>query len=83
MYVYIDIYVMSFTPNIFFCLIGQVANSNVRRNALLLLIDMFPLEDPNASKEENDILLDKQFVFLEKSLEILCSFLDSLSACIF
>ena len=63
---------MSCALNIFFFLIGQVANSNVRRNALLLLIDMFPLEDPNASKEENGILLDKQFVFLEKLLTDPC-----------
>ncbi|GLJ04628.1 hypothetical protein SUGI_0000030 [Cryptomeria japonica] len=46
----------------------QVANSNVRRNALLLLVDMFPLEDPNASKEEKEALLEKQFVLLEKLL---------------
>lgn len=46
----------------------QVANSNVRRNALLLLVDMFPLEDPAASKEEKESLLEKQFVLLEKLL---------------
>ena len=45
-----------------------MANSNVRRNALLLLLDMFPLEDPDASKEEKESLLEKQFVFLEKLL---------------
>ncbi|XP_061338918.1 uncharacterized protein LOC133285671 [Gastrolobium bilobum] len=46
----------------------QVANSNVRQNALHLLLDMFPLEDPDASKEEKDALLDKQFFLLERLL---------------
>ncbi|KAJ7120632.1 hypothetical protein O6H91_04G021800 [Diphasiastrum complanatum] len=46
----------------------QVANSNVRRNALLLLIDMFPLQDPEAPKEEKEALLEKQFTLLEKLL---------------
>ncbi|KAF9621200.1 hypothetical protein IFM89_016694 [Coptis chinensis] len=46
----------------------QVANSNVRKNALHLLLDMFPLEDPDATKEVKDALLDKQFFLLEKLL---------------
>ncbi|KAL2348315.1 hypothetical protein Fmac_002315 [Flemingia macrophylla] len=46
----------------------QAANSNVRQNALHLLLDMFPLEDPDATKEEKDTLLDKQFFILEKLL---------------
>lgn len=46
----------------------QVANSNVRQNALHLLLDLFPLEDPDASKEAKDILLEKQFFLLEKLL---------------
>ncbi|RZC30787.1 Condensin-2 complex subunit G2 isoform B [Glycine soja] len=46
----------------------QVANSNVRQNALHLLLDMFPLEDPDATKEEKDTLLDKQFFLLERLL---------------
>ncbi|KAL6013092.1 hypothetical protein ACLOJK_003582 [Asimina triloba] len=46
----------------------QVANSNVRKNALHLLLDMFPLEDPDATKEVKDILLEKQFFLLEKLL---------------
>ena len=29
---------------------------------------MFPLEDPDASKEEKESLLEKQFVLLEKLL---------------
>ncbi|RDX71533.1 Condensin-2 complex subunit G2, partial [Mucuna pruriens] len=46
----------------------QVANSNVRQNALHLLLDMFPLDDPDATKEEKDTLLDKQFFLLERLL---------------
>ncbi|XP_031385888.1 uncharacterized protein LOC116199603 isoform X2 [Punica granatum] len=46
----------------------QVANSNVRHNALHLLLDMFPLEDPDSTKEAKDSLLDKQFYLLEKLL---------------
>ncbi|KAK4772490.1 hypothetical protein SAY86_014265 [Trapa natans] len=50
----------------------QVANSNVRHNALHLLLDMFPLEDPEATKEFKDTLLDKQFYLLEKLLFDIC-----------
>ncbi|XP_065876662.1 uncharacterized protein [Euphorbia lathyris] len=46
----------------------QVANSSVRLNALHLLLDLFPLEDPDATKEVKDTLLDKQFFLLEKLL---------------
>ncbi|XP_058081302.1 uncharacterized protein LOC131229378 isoform X2 [Magnolia sinica] len=46
----------------------QAANANVRQNALHLLLDMFPLEDPDATKEVKDTLLDKQFFLLEKLL---------------
>ncbi|XP_010240826.1 PREDICTED: uncharacterized protein LOC104585590 [Nelumbo nucifera] len=46
----------------------QVANSNVRQNALHLFLDMFPLEDPDATKEVKDALLDKQFFLLERLL---------------
>ncbi|XP_037474041.1 uncharacterized protein LOC119350199 [Triticum dicoccoides] len=46
----------------------QVANSNVRRNALLLLLDLFPLEDPDVTKDVNDPLLEKQFFLLDKLL---------------
>ncbi|CAK9137904.1 unnamed protein product [Ilex paraguariensis] len=44
----------------------QVANSNVRQNALHLLLDLFPLEDPDATKEVKDILLEKQFFLVER-----------------
>ncbi|KAJ8765530.1 hypothetical protein K2173_014652 [Erythroxylum novogranatense] len=46
----------------------QVANSNVRLNALHLLLDLFPLEDPDATKEDKDIVLEKEFFLLEKLL---------------
>ncbi|EEF37095.1 conserved hypothetical protein [Ricinus communis] len=46
----------------------QVANSNVRLNALHLLLDLFPLEDPDVTKEVKDTLLDKQFFLLERLL---------------
>ncbi|KAK6237763.1 hypothetical protein QUC31_003232 [Theobroma cacao] len=46
----------------------QVANSNVRQNALHLLLDLFPFEDPDATKEVKDTLLDKQFFLLERLL---------------
>lgn len=46
----------------------QVANSNVRQNALHLLLDMFPLEDPDSKKEDKDTLLDKQFFLLGRLL---------------
>lgn len=46
----------------------QVANSNVRQNALHLLLDMFPLEDPDSTKEVKDTLLDKQFFLLQRLL---------------
>ncbi|POO00719.1 Condensin-2 complex subunit G [Trema orientale] len=46
----------------------QVANSNVRQNALHLLLDLFPCEDPDATKEVKDALLDKQFYLLERML---------------
>ncbi|KAL2906470.1 Condensin-2 complex subunit G2 [Bienertia sinuspersici] len=50
----------------------QVANSNVRQNALHLLLDMFPLEDPDSSKEAKDTLLEKQVFLLEKLLKDDC-----------
>ncbi|KAK9164333.1 hypothetical protein Syun_005235 [Stephania yunnanensis] len=50
----------------------QVANSNVRQNALHLLLDLFPLEDPVATKEDKDAMLDKQFFLLERLLQDEC-----------
>ncbi|KAG0447414.1 hypothetical protein HPP92_028352 [Vanilla planifolia] len=46
----------------------QVANSNVRHNALFLFLDLFPIEDPDVTKEEKDILLEKQYFLLQKLL---------------
>ncbi|KAM0032324.1 putative armadillo-like helical, condensin-2 complex subunit G2 [Helianthus debilis subsp. tardiflorus] len=46
----------------------QVANSDVRQNALHLLIDVFPLEDPDATREAKDTLLHRQFFLIEKLL---------------
>lgn len=46
----------------------QAANSNVRQNALHLFFDLFPLEDPDVTKEVKDTLFDKQFFLLEKLL---------------
>ena len=43
-------------------------NSNVRLNALHLLLDVFPLEDPDVTKDVNDPLLEKQFFLLDKLL---------------
>lgn len=53
-------------------LLMQVANSNVRQNALHLLLDLFPLENPDATKEAKDTLLEKQFFLLEKLLSDEC-----------
>ncbi|CBI33696.3 unnamed protein product, partial [Vitis vinifera] len=50
----------------------QVANSNVRLNSLHLLLDSFPLEDPDATKETKDTMLDKQFFLLERLLSDDC-----------
>ncbi|XP_077233804.1 ARM repeat superfamily protein [Tasmannia lanceolata] len=50
----------------------QVANSNVRQNALHLLLDMFPLEDPDATKDIKDALLNRQFFLLERLLADEC-----------
>ena len=43
----------------------QVANSAVRANAASLLIDAFPLQDPEANREVTDALMQKQIDILE------------------
>jgi len=48
--------------------VWQVANSNVRHNALHLLLDLFPLEDPDVTKDVNDPLIEKQFFLIDKLL---------------
>lgn len=50
----------------------QVANSNVRQNALHLFLDLFPLEDPDVTKEVKDALLDRQFFLLDRMLSDDC-----------
>ncbi|CAM8878639.1 unnamed protein product [Rhodiola kirilowii] len=50
----------------------QVANSNVRLNALHLFFDLFPLEDPDSTKDVKDMLLNKQFFLMEKLLKDDC-----------
>ncbi|XP_061177520.1 condensin-2 complex subunit G2-like isoform X5 [Saccostrea echinata] len=47
----------------------KVANPEVRGNAAWLLVDAFPLLDPDFNSEEKDILLQKQFDLLLMLLE--------------
>ncbi|WIA12344.1 hypothetical protein OEZ85_012395 [Tetradesmus obliquus] len=50
----------------------SAANAGVRRNALELLLDAFPLLDPEASTEEQDELLVRQFQALSDGLTDAC-----------
>ncbi|MCL7028370.1 hypothetical protein MKW94_017568 [Papaver nudicaule] len=50
----------------------QAANSNVRQNALHLLLDMFPFDDPDATREVLDSLHEKQYFLLETLLTDEC-----------
>lgn len=43
----------------------KAPNGVVRVNALELLIEAFPLQDPNSSREERDELIQKQFDILQ------------------
>lgn len=43
----------------------QVANPMVRSNAAGLLMDAFPLQNPDAGNEEIDLMLQKQFDIFE------------------
>ena len=47
------------------CFHAQVANASVRANAAALLMDAFPLQDPESSKEDSDALTQKQFDILQ------------------
>jgi condensin-2 complex subunit G2 len=47
-----------YEPILFRCL--SVANSIVRRNAVMILSDSFPLRNPESNRTENDRLLEKQ-----------------------
>jgi condensin-2 complex subunit G2 len=46
----------------------NVANPVVRRNAASLLMEAFPLQDPDARQLETDALLQKQFTALEVTI---------------
>ncbi|XP_070535793.1 condensin-2 complex subunit G2-like [Ptychodera flava] len=50
----------------------KVANGGVRANAASLLLDAFPLEDPNSGTAKNDELIQKQFDALQSLLEDPC-----------
>ena len=39
----------------------KVANPYVRANAAAVLFDAFPLQDPDALREETDLLMQRQF----------------------
>ncbi|XP_048579547.1 condensin-2 complex subunit G2 isoform X2 [Nematostella vectensis] len=47
----------------------KVANPLVRANAAAILVDAFPLQNPDANNEEIDALLQKQFDLLQELLE--------------
>jgi hypothetical protein len=50
----------------------DAANGAVRRNALRLLLDCFPLADPEASDEDGDALMRRQFAALSAALADEC-----------
>eukprot|EP00775_Hariotina_reticulata_P006481 gene6481-6708_t len=56
------------------------ANAGVRRNALQLLLDAFPLLDPEASTEEQDELLVRQFQCLSDALTDCCPLIRVVAA---
>ena len=45
----------------------QVANPDVRTNAATLLLEMFPLQDHNQNKQEQDEALQRQFTIMKVS----------------
>lgn len=51
----------------------KVANPMVRRNSAALVVDAFPLQDPDLSNEEIDALLQKQFDAIQSMLQDPCS----------
>jgi hypothetical protein len=50
----------------------DAANGAVRRNALRLLLDCFPLADPEAADEDGDALMRRQFAALSAALADEC-----------
>ncbi len=52
----------------------HVANAQVRRNAAALLVEAFPLQNPEASQREIDELLQAQFEKLQARLYLAALF---------
>ncbi|KAL6746182.1 condensin II non structural maintenance of chromosomes subunit-domain-containing protein [Haematococcus lacustris] len=50
----------------------EAANADVRRNALLLMLDAFPIRDAEAPPEEMDEIMTQQFQLLQQCLEDDC-----------
>ena len=46
---------------------AQVANADVRANAACLFLDTFPLQMTDSTREERDVMLQKQFDILKVS----------------
>ena len=46
----------------------RVASADVRANAVTLMLDAFPLYDPNYTKPEMDVELQRQFEFMKVRL---------------
>ena len=46
---------------------SQVANADVRANAACLFLDTFPLQVTDSTREERDVMLQKQFDILKVS----------------
>lgn len=49
------------------CLL-QVPNTDVRTNSASLLLDAFPLQNPDSTAEEVDLMLQKQFDLMQVRL---------------
>ena len=54
----------------------KVANPEVRANACTLLLDAFPLQDPDSTREEIDGVMQKQFDGMIVSFIISYSFIN-------
>ncbi len=48
----------------------KVANPEVRANACTLLLDAFPLQDPDCTREEIDEVMQKQFDAMKVSYKL-------------
>jgi hypothetical protein len=58
----------------------DAANGAVRRNALRLLLDCFPLADPEAPDEDGDALMRRQFAALSAALADECPSVRAVAA---